>query len=91
MNIDKKLELLKKIQRVDAPPFMLTRILQRVQPPSSAPAPVAWRLAFVVTAIVILSLNVSIFFKSSSTKSSKGIEEVVTSMELSTTNELYHE
>ena len=31
MDIDKKLDLLKNIQSVDEPPFLLTRIRQRIQ------------------------------------------------------------
>ncbi len=90
MNINEKLDLLKKIDRVEAPPFMLTRVMQRVKSPS-APAPSTWRVVFFAIAIIILSLNVSIFFISSSTENNDGIGEVISSMEMSTTNELYHD
>ncbi len=91
MNIDEKLDLLRKIDRVEAPPFMLTRIMQQVKSSNVTPAPSTWRVAFVAIAIVILSLNVSIFFKASSTETNDGIGEVVSSMELLTTNELYYD
>lgn len=91
MDIDKKLELLKKIQKVDAPPFLLTRILARIESPGSMPAPASWRLAFIAVLITVLSLNVSLFLKSSDSADSRGIEEVVYSMELSNSNDLYHE
>jgi hypothetical protein len=91
MNIDEKLDLLKKLNKVEAPPFMLTRVMQRVKSPSVALAPSAWRVAFFTIAIAILSLNVSIFLTASSTETNDGIGEVISSMELSTTNELYHD
>jgi hypothetical protein len=91
MDIDKKLELLKKIQKVDAPPFLLTRIMERIDSHTIEKAPASWRLAFVATVIVILGLNVSILFNSPGKKNEKGIEEVISSMELSNTNDLYDE
>jgi hypothetical protein len=90
MDIDKKLDLLKKIQKVDAPPFMLTRIMERIDSPITQQAPATWRFAFVTAAIFVLALNVSIFFRSSD-KQNEGIAEVISSMELSTTNDLYNE
>jgi hypothetical protein len=91
MDIDKKLELLKKIQKVDAPPFMLTRIMEHIDSFTIEKAPTAWRLAFVGAAVVVLSLNVSIFLKSSDKQNESGIEGVISSMELSNTNDLYND
>jgi hypothetical protein len=91
MDIDKKLELLKKIQKVAAPSFMLTRIMERIDSSTIEKAPTTWRFAFIAASVVILSLNVSIFFKSSGKQNENGIEEVISSMELSNTNDLYHE
>lgn len=91
MDIDKKLELLKRIEKVDAPPFLLTRILARVESPESMPAPASWRLAFIALFITVISFNITLFFKSSDNTNSRDIEEVVYSMELSTSNDLYYE
>lgn len=92
MNIDNKLDLLKKIKEVDAPPFLLTRIRQQIQNLGEVEAPVKWKWAFALTALVILALNVSVFFKSTGTETKKdGIENVISSMNLSTVNDLYHE
>lgn len=92
MNIDNKLDLLKKIKVVDAPPFLLTRIRQQIQNLGEVEAPVKWKWAFALTALVILVLNVSVFFKSTQTETKKdGIENVISSMNLSTVNDLYHE
>lgn len=92
MDIDKKLDLLKQIRQVDAPPFLLTRIRQQLHTAANTEAPVKWKWAFAVTGIVILALNVSILFKTSGNEEkSTGIKEVFTTMQLSPANELYHE
>ena len=92
MNIDNKLDGLKKIRQVDAPPFLLTRIRQQIQSLQDAPAPVKWKWAFAVSTILVLALNISILFKSTDTQPTKpGIENVVKSMNLSSANNLYNE
>lgn len=92
MNVDKKLDLLKQVKEVDVPPFLLTRIRQRIQSLGDKEAPVKWKWAFAFSAIVLLALNLSILFKQTGNEEKKaGIEEVVTTMHLSTSNELYHE
>ncbi len=91
MNIDNKLDALKKIKTVDAPPFLLTRIKQRIQNLENVPAPVKWKFGFVASALIIIVLNVSVFLKSGSTTNNSGIDTVVSTMNLTNTNELYHE
>lgn len=95
MNIDNKLDLLKQIKEVDAPPFLLTRIRQQIDNLNNVEAPVKWKWAFAASAMLILGLNVSIFFKSDSTSASAGknagIENVVKSMNLTSTNNFYNE
>ena len=91
MTIDKKLEALKKIQEVDAPPFLFSRIMQQVQTMDKAPAPAQWKWAFAATAFIILALNMSILFRTGSEENKTGIEAVVKSMNLSDSNDLYYE
>ncbi len=95
MNIDNKLDLLKQIKEVEAPLFLLTRIKQQIENLGNVEAPVNWKWAFAVSAVLILTLNISILFKSNDTTEvigkSGGIENVVKSMNLTTTNQLYNE
>jgi hypothetical protein len=93
MSIDKKLDLLKQIKEVEAPPFLLTRIRHRINHPGNAEAPVKWKWAFALTSVVILALNISILLTSaaSATKKNTGVENVVNAMNLSTQNDLYNE
>ena len=93
MNIDSKLDLLKQMKEVDAPPFLLTRIRQQIHNLQHTEAPVKWKWGFALASVVILVLNISILLatSASATKKNNGIEDIVSSMNLSTTNDLYHE
>ncbi len=91
MDIDKKLELLKKIQKVDAPPFLLTRILARIESPERVAAPTSWKLAFIACSVVVIMLNASILFKPFGKQNEKDIEQVISSLELSNSNDLYND
>ncbi len=91
MDIEKRLEQLKKIKEVDPPPFLLTRIMEQIKSQVDTPAPATWRLAFLSIAIVVVTLNVFILINSSNKQNIDGMEEVINSMNLSTTNDLYHE
>jgi hypothetical protein len=93
MSIDKKLDLLKQIKEVEAPPFLLTRIRHRINHPGNAEAPVKWKWAFALTSVVILALNISILLISSDSakKNNSGVENIVKIMNLSTKNDLYNE
>jgi len=86
-----KLDLLQQVQKVEAPPFLYTRILQRISNFQEAPAPVQWRFAFITAGILLLVLNISILLSSKQKTENNNIETVVSSMNLSTSNELYHE
>ncbi|MBA4145592.1 MAG: hypothetical protein C0523_07510 [Cytophaga sp.] len=91
MDIDKKLELLAKIKRVEAPPFLFTRILERIDSRAMEKAPATWRVALVTATLLILTLNVSVLFRASDKPKESDVEEVINSMRLSRTNDLYHE
>jgi len=63
MDIDDKLYEFRKIQQVDAPPFLLTRIKQRLKTLEHEPAPVQWRVTFTAATIIVFLFNVFIFFR----------------------------
>lgn len=92
MNIDQKLEQLKRVQQVEAPHFLLTRIRQRIDTINHAEAPVKWRWAFVAVGTVLLVLNLSVFLKvNNDRKQQPGIESYINAMHLSTSNDIYHD
>jgi hypothetical protein len=93
MNIDDKLDLLKNIKKVDAPPFLLTRVKQQIHNLSNVEAPIKWKWAFALTSVFIIMLNITIYFKSNIAyeKKTTGVENVINGMNLSTKNDLYNE
>ncbi|NOS93337.1 MAG: hypothetical protein HOP30_15570 [Cyclobacteriaceae bacterium] len=91
MNIDQKLDLLKKIQKVDAPPFMLTRIKQRLESQEPRLAPTTWKVAFGSGLLLVAALNVSLFFFRSTTPDTAEIQNIVSTLDLSNQNDFYNE
>lgn len=90
MNIDTELEHLKKIKRVDAPPFLLTRIEQRISESSGIPLSPRLRLTVISSLIILAIINiytVSLFVGQKSYHSD--IRNVAVQMNLSTSNNLY--
>jgi len=91
MDIDKKLDLLKNIQSVDEPPFLLTRIRQRIQSLELSPAPRSWKWALALAGAAILVLNLGIIFKTADASKNTSVESIAVSMKLSSGNNLYDE
>lgn len=89
MDIDQKLELLSKTQKLEVPPFLLTRILARIESSKQMAAPQSWRLTFVAATLTILFLNVFILIKSVGKQNGKDIEQFVSALELYNLNDLY--
>ena len=52
----KKLELFQKVQRVEAPPFLMTRIEAKSRAASSERLPVSWQWAAVVSWLALLNV-----------------------------------
>jgi hypothetical protein len=91
MNIDNSLELLKQIKQVETPPYLFTRIKQKIQSLSDA-APSAWKWAFAVMSAVILSLNVGALLSKGKLKTNNtSLEQVVDRMNLISSNHLYND
>jgi hypothetical protein len=91
MNIENKLDKLKKIGHAEVPPFLFTRIKQSIDSVNEAPASVKWKFVFVTTAIILLALNIGLLQKSSSATKSAKVEQVINSMQLSSLNDFYHD
>ncbi len=90
MNIDTELNKLQKIRPVDTPPFLLTRIEQRIA--SSSRTSVSPKLRFAVFSsllalAVINAIVLSSFFEKQN--GSSGIRHLASEMNLSSSNDLY--
>lgn len=91
-NIEERLDSLKLIKKVDAPPYLYTRIKARIDSANQlySTAPVQWRWAFAVTATAIIILNVSIMFQTNDIEYKRdGIKEIINDMHLSSDNNFY--
>jgi hypothetical protein len=91
MDADKNLQKLEKIRKVEAPPFLFTRIRAQIDSFAKAPAPVQWSFSFAAVAVIVLALNLGALFTNSSSSQDSGISTVVSGMQMSTTNEIYYE
>lgn len=89
MNIDKKLEALRKIRQVDVPDFLYTRIEARVTE-DNVPVSSKWKLATVAGFAVIVLMNVLVVMSAAKPDGSN-IEPVVNAMNLTAQNHLYDE
>ena len=86
----KKLELLKKIRPVEAPPFLFTRIQAKIRSTEAERLPASWRWAGRLAFVLLLVLNV-FAFKTGKTPLSVPAEQLNQSMQLANLNQLYDE
>jgi len=91
MNIDDRLDKLKRITPVEAPPFLYTRVQQGINALNNTAAPVRWRWAFALTGMIVLILNLAVITRSGKASKNSDMEQVVNTMQLSSSNDLYHE
>ncbi len=91
MNIEDRLNKLSNIKEVDAPPFMFTGIKQKIENLETVIAPVRWKWSFVAAGMVLMILNVSVFYKQVLTPQKASISTLAKSLDLTNSNELYHE
>jgi hypothetical protein len=61
--MEDKLNILSNLKKTEAPPFLYTRITQRIQTLQQAPASVKFKFAFAAAAAVVLLLNVWVLAK----------------------------
>jgi hypothetical protein len=90
MDVEKHLEKLRKIERVDAPPFLFTRIKVRIDAANNG-VPVAWKWALSCTFVLILWLNASVVLRYLDHSRENNVAELITAMHLSKPNSLYYE
>ncbi|OAQ38253.1 hypothetical protein A5893_15785 [Pedobacter psychrophilus] len=90
MNIEEKLNLLSKIEQVDAPPFMFTRIQQKINEAKTQEIPAYFKWSFGFVAIMIITLNITAI-KVQKTDSKSGLDKVATEMQLKNNNNFYNE
>lgn len=92
MNIDKKLEALQQIRDVDAPPFLITRIREKIQALQPDFINIKWKWTFAVLSVIVLTINVALVLKMTSRQNNSAkVEDMITTLHISSSNQLYHE
>jgi len=87
-----EIELLQKIEQVDAPPHLLTRIHARIETKNAPSISVRW-MAISYSVIGLLLIGNVLFFTNfrSTTTDNTEVETVVDDMQLNPSNQLYYD
>ncbi|MCX6148282.1 MAG: hypothetical protein NTW25_13695 [Candidatus Kapabacteria bacterium] len=87
--MDRNLELLENIQKVDAPPFLLTRIKQQIENSNYSKFSSKFTLSLGLSFLVLLILNTSIILHHKNHQ--KDEKQIANSFGLMLNNSLYNE
>lgn len=85
-----KFDLLKKVRKVDAPPFLLTRIQARIRRNEAERLPASWQWAGSLAFGLLLLLN-ALAIKQPAANGTESSESLVQNFQLDQTNQLYVE
>jgi hypothetical protein len=85
--MENEFDILNRIQKVDATPFLYTRILSRIQNKAKETVPVKWAVAAAACLVILLILNISAI-QSGKESNTTDLSEVFL---LKTSNSLYNE
>ena len=87
----KELEVLEKVNRVEAPPFLFTRIEARIQAQLNEQLPIRWVWVSISTVLLLVVVNTLILRDSTqhSNASNSGIHHISEEMGMQTSNQLY--
>lgn len=82
------IDSLSKIQKVDAPPFLYTRILSRIQNKVKETVPVKWAVAAAACVVILILININVIQSANNTTETTNLSEMFS---LQTNNSLYNE
>ncbi|MFN0216495.1 MAG: hypothetical protein ACKVT2_19720 [Saprospiraceae bacterium] len=85
------MEQLKKVRKVDAPPFLLTRIQAKIRASAAEKVPVSWNWAGALALSILLVLNISLFIGTGKTPGIDRTQSLAEGMNLQSNNQLYNE
>lgn len=81
------LELLDQIQKVEAPPFLMTRIRQKIDAAAANQIPGSWVWSLGLSFILVMGLNIAIIVNNMQVPATD--DNIVNTMNLSPDNALY--
>jgi hypothetical protein len=91
MPIDNQINLLKNIQPVDPPPFLLAKIKHRMSNTITETVPFQWKLTFCIVGILLILINIGIISQYNVPNTTGDIKDLVNNWQLSSSNTLYNE
>jgi len=91
MNLENRLNKLSEINQVDAPPFLYTKIEQRIRNLQEKKINPVFKFAFTGLIAFILITNVLVLNNYYASKKSNNLEVVVQNMQLRNNNTFYNE
>lgn len=89
MKTDTWSDILDRVQRVDPPPFLFTRVEARLEAGTTERPSRAWVTALALAMVFLLVVNT--WLLTGGERNADGMEQVTASMGMSTSNQLYHE
>ncbi|MBU0696884.1 MAG: hypothetical protein KKE39_10240 [Bacteroidetes bacterium] len=91
MELEKNLELFKKIEKLEVPPFLFAKVMHEFEQRKTPKLvkSLSWTLA--LAASLLLILNVSVWIKMNNQKTSSDIKTLANSLELGNNNNFYHD
>jgi hypothetical protein len=81
-------DILNKVQKVDAPAFLYTRILSRIENKVKETVPVKWAVVAATCLLLLITVNITIV---RSAKNNGNNQDLSEAFSLQTTNSLYNE
>lgn len=91
MNIEDQLNAFKKMEQVDAPPFLLAKIKHRIAQEQPVSKPIKWAFAFSILMILAFNFEVWLKINLSNTTQTNGISSLAIGLNLNTQIDFYHE
>jgi hypothetical protein len=91
MNIHDDLKDLAKLQRVEAPPFLMTRIRAKIEANRSERLTPRWALAASLAFGLLLVANISLLNSNGQSPVNHNMEIIASGFDLVPNNQLYHE
>ena len=85
--MENQIDILNKIRKADASPFLYTRILSRIQNKVKETVPVKWAVVAAAGLLVLITVNINVI-KSGKQSNTTDLSEVFS---LKTNNSLYNE
>ncbi len=83
------IDLLEQIKKVDAPPFLLTRIKQKIENAQQASFSKGLSWSLVISLCMMLLLNIAVMIKYTNSTTSMQHATIAAAMNLLPTNSLY--